>query len=113
MANTEKTARIWWDRESVGREPSSLSGHHPFRATTKNALQKDILKSTTDKSKWNSKNVQVTYRKEGKKKKNRKKKTQYKLKQKIKWQTQALNINSYIKPKRSKYYQLTDRDGQS
>lgn len=73
MANTEKTARIWWDRESVGREPSSLSGHHPFRATTKNALQKDILKSTTDKSKWNSKNVQVTYRKEGKKKKQEKK----------------------------------------
>lgn len=31
-----------------------------LRATTKQAIQRVTLKKTTDKSKWNSKNVQVT-----------------------------------------------------
>lgn len=35
---------------------------------TKTIIHRDIFKNTTDKSKWNNKNVQVTWRKERKKK---------------------------------------------
>lgn len=38
------------------------------RGNTRRALQRDTLKNTTGKSKWNSKNAQVTYWKAGKRK---------------------------------------------
>lgn len=60
-----------------------------LRATTKQAIQRVTLKKTTDKSKWNSKNVQVTPPK-GKKKQTNERNKEWKReresrKQKIKW----------------------------
>lgn len=49
---------------------------------TKTIIHRDIFKNTTDKSKWNNKNVQVTWRKERKKSREMEK-----TEKKIKWQT--------------------------
>lgn len=84
--------------------PKDCANFNSFTATTPTnvAIQRDLFKDIMDKSKWNSKSVQLNHRRQETENRELEKQNKQKTKQKIKGRLVPQYTHNYIKCKWSK-----------